>query len=74
MKKWEKAEISCVNISATEHQFRFNWELDGGYLGDGKLTGWFGPDPKCGSEPANTGATTEPATSEPATEATDALS
>lgn len=47
MKKWERAEINCVEISATEHQVKLSWELDGGYLGDGKISGWFGPDPVC---------------------------
>ncbi|WP_026487980.1 hypothetical protein [Butyrivibrio sp. XBB1001] len=45
MKKWERAEISCLDLSATEHQWKFSWEKDGGYLGDGEITGWFGPDP-----------------------------
>lgn len=45
MKKWERAEISCLDLSATEHQWKFSCELDGGYLGDGEVSGWFGPDP-----------------------------
>ena len=50
MKKWEKAEISCLDIAETSHEWKIQLSFDGGYLGDGKLTGWFGkPD----STPSN---------------------
>ena len=45
MKKWERAEINCIEISATEHQWWPSCSRDGGYFGDGEISGWFGPDP-----------------------------
>lgn len=52
MKKWERAEITCLDIAETSHKVRFEFSLDGGYLGDGKLSGWFGkPDPAPSSNP-----------------------
>ncbi len=42
MKKWEAAEIDCLDISNTEHEFKFKPSWDGGYLGDGEISGWFG--------------------------------
>ncbi len=42
MKKWENAEIMQLNVTETEHKVRFEWSLDGGYIGDGQLSGWFG--------------------------------
>ena len=46
MKNWNSPEIVELNVNDTEHQWEFSWEWDGGYLGDGKISGWFGPDPK----------------------------
>ena len=52
MKKWERAEITCLDIAETSHNFKFEWSLDGGYLGDGKISGWFGqPAPAQSSDP-----------------------
>ena len=50
MKKWERAEITCLDIAETSHEWRVQLSFDGGYLGDGKFTGWFG---KPESTPAN---------------------
>lgn len=44
MKNWEQASIVELKIKETEHQWSFQWSLDGGYLGDGKISGWFGKD------------------------------
>ncbi len=57
MKKWQNAEIRCVDLSGTEHQWKLSWECDGGYFGDGKISGWFGPDP-CPPRPNPTPAPT----------------
>ena len=52
MKKWERAEITCLDIAETSHDWRFQFSCDGGYLGDGKLSGWFGqPDPAPSTNP-----------------------
>ena len=42
MKKWENAEIMQLNVTETKEDFCFQFSLDGGYLGDGKISGWFG--------------------------------
>lgn len=44
MKKWEKAEINSLDISMTEHEWKIQPSLDGGYFGDGEISGWFGKD------------------------------
>jgi hypothetical protein len=72
MKKWEKADINCVAINETEHQVRFSFQLDGGYIGDGKVSGWFGPDPK--PQPQNPTEPTTPTTPGEEEIATDTLS
>lgn len=52
MKKWERAEITCLDIAETSHEWRPQLSLDGAYLGDGKVSGWFGkPDPAPSSNP-----------------------
>ena len=60
MKKWNSPEIAELNVNETEHQWKFSGSRDGGYLGDGKFTGWFGPDPQpkqpkqdCGGDNGN---------------------
>ena len=47
MKKWNAPAVITVELNETAHQWKFSCSRDGGYLGDGKLTGWFGPDPVC---------------------------
>ena len=42
MKNWNTPEIEVLEVAETEHEFRFQWSTDGGYLGDGKVSGWFG--------------------------------
>lgn len=42
MKKWENAEISFIELSATNEDFCWEPERDGGYLGDGKFNGRYG--------------------------------
>ena len=42
MKNWIVPEIETVELTSTEHEFRFQCSRDGGYLGDGKISGWFG--------------------------------
>ena len=54
MKKWINPEIVSLDVNKTAHQWKPDWSSDGGYLGDGKLSGWFGPDP----QPANNRPTT----------------
>lgn len=44
MKKWENPSIAELNITETEHEWKIQPSFDGGYLGDGKLSGWFGSD------------------------------
>ena len=60
MKKWTKAEINCVELSATEQKISLDLVYDGGYIGDGKF-GWFGgsenggscnPQPPCPDQPS----------------------
>ena len=41
MKKWENAEIMQLNVTETEYEWTPNWGFDGGYWGDGKVSGWF---------------------------------
>lgn len=43
MKKWETPAMAELNINSTEHEWDRQPEWDGGYLGDGKFSGWFGP-------------------------------
>ena len=38
MKRWTKPEISVLEISATEHKWLGN-QRDGGYIGDGEISG-----------------------------------
>lgn len=52
MKKWERAEITCLDIAETSHDWKPQFSFDGAYLGDGKVSGWFGkPDPAPSSNP-----------------------
>lgn len=53
MKKWERAEINFVEITSTEHDWWPQPSLDGGYLGDGEVSGWFG-EPDCPKPPTPT--------------------
>ncbi len=64
MKKWENAEIAVVEIKETAHQTRLSWELDGGYIGDGIISGWFGPDPEPNPNP-NPGNSENPGNDNP---------
>lgn len=45
MKKWEAAELNCLDISETAHQWKLDFKWDGGYIGDGKISGWGGGNP-----------------------------
>lgn len=62
MKKWNNPEIVALDLSSTEHQWKFKWELDAGYIGDGKITGWFGTDPKPANSTPSTPASVTPET------------
>lgn len=64
MKKWNNPEIVALDLSSTEHQVRLSFQLDGGYLGDGQVSGWFGPDPKPETKPSSSvpASTLTPAT------------
>ena len=42
MKKWTAPVVTELKISATANEWKIQPSLDGGYLGDGKITGWFG--------------------------------
>lgn len=42
MKKWETPAMAELNISNTEHDWKIQPSFDGGYLGDGEFSGWFG--------------------------------
>ena len=42
MKKWETPAIAELNINETEHTWSDFPKLDGGYIGDGIISGWFG--------------------------------
>lgn len=42
MKKWNTPVVEVLELAETEHEFRFQFSKDGGYLGDGKISGWFG--------------------------------
>lgn len=44
MKKWETPAMAELNINNTEHEWKIQPSLDGGYFGDGELSGWFGKD------------------------------
>lgn len=44
MKKWETPAMAELNINNTEHEWKIQPSLDGGYFGDGELSGWFGED------------------------------
>ena len=50
MKKWENAEIMQLNVTETKEDWWPDCSRDGGYLGDGKLSGWFG-QPKNNNNP-----------------------
>uniref|UniRef100_UPI0040570C27 hypothetical protein n=1 Tax=Acetatifactor sp. TaxID=1872090 RepID=UPI0040570C27 len=44
MKKWETPAMTELQISETQHEWRVQPSLDGGYVGDGEVSGWFGDD------------------------------
>lgn len=44
MKKWETPVIEELNINETAHNWCIEPKWDGGYLGDGEISGWFGED------------------------------
>ncbi len=44
MKKWENPAVEELNINETEHDWDIQPKLDGGYIGDGEFSGWFGED------------------------------
>ena len=58
MKKWNNPEIVALDLSSTEHQWFPSCSRDGGYLGDGKISGWFGPDPKPETKPSSVPSST----------------
>lgn len=60
-----------MNISETEHQWEFSWQGDGGYFGDGKISGYFGPDPKPGNSTGTGGTGTTGSTETPINPAVD---
>jgi hypothetical protein len=49
MKKWQKPELEMLKLEATEYRL-FGNTCDGGYLGDGIISGhskWKCPPPPC---------------------------
>lgn len=42
MKKWETPAMEELEINETAHEWSLDLKLDGGYLGDGRVSGWFG--------------------------------
>ncbi len=44
MKEWTTPEVKELEIAETAHEFKIQPKLDGGYLGDGEVSGWFGED------------------------------
>ena len=59
MKKWIKPEIYSVNINKTAYDWAIQASFDGGYLGDGLISGWFGDPEPATTTPAETPATPE---------------
>lgn len=45
MAKWEKPELETLDITETAHNWRGN-RRDGGYVGDGMISGHLGWDEK----------------------------
>ncbi|SCX83672.1 hypothetical protein [Butyrivibrio sp. INlla14] len=75
MKKWERAEITCLDIAETSHDWKPQFSLDGAYLGDGKVSGWFGkPDPAPSSNPTPAPAPAPEVTPDPVDDVIDRLS
>ncbi len=54
MKKWTKPVINELNINDTEHCLLGN-SRDGGYIGDGIISGHLGWKTKCGGSGGNQG-------------------
>ena len=79
MKKWNKPEIEAVDIKETAHGWTGLFR-DGGYLGDGELSGhltWSLPCESKNNTPAATTDTVAPATpvvNEPVFDMVDELS
>lgn len=42
MKKWETPAMEELEINETAHEWSLDFKWDGGYLGDGRVSGWFG--------------------------------
>lgn len=42
MKEWTTPEVKELEIAATADEWKFQLKLDGAYVGDGKVSGWFG--------------------------------
>ena len=53
MKKWEAPAMAELEISETAHEWSLDLKWDGGYLGDGRVSGWFGGS--CGGNSNNNG-------------------
>lgn len=42
MKKWNSPMVVEVNVTDTAHEWKIQPDWDGGYFGDGQISGWFG--------------------------------
>lgn len=54
MKKWEAPAMAELEISETAHEWSLDLKWDGGYLGDGRVSGWFGGDGNGHDKPEDT--------------------